>query len=179
MKWILLFLIIEVFSSSSYCQKVIISGKEGLRKLKWEDFKGKVDESSPYGALTSYNYKYSFDGAQVIGDSLKIKNFQFVLELDSVKSWAKMDTVDDELLVHEQGHFDIGVMFMNEFLMKYNETKWNKATFNDDLKKMYTEMADKYEKMGVEYDKETDHSRNAKEQAKWNKLFDKNVSFDE
>lgn len=103
-----------VLSSNCYSQRIIINGEEVLRKLQWSDFSGKPDNASPFYAYTSWKLKSKMNNVQFKGDSVIINDFEVRLELDSVKSWVKTDKATDELLLHEQGHFNFGILSMNE-----------------------------------------------------------------
>lgn len=115
-------LISSILINFCYCQKVIISGEETSRKLVWTDFIGEIDRTSPYFAHTQWNLNYRFGNVQFRGDTAVIGSFELKLELDPSKSWLKKDKATDELLIHEQGHFDCGLLCMNELLATYKKT---------------------------------------------------------
>jgi len=177
MKKFLIVGVLILFSFFTYSQKIIISGQEGLRKLTWNDFTGQVDESSLFVAFTWYNYKFKYSSAQFIGDSVVLKDFQVILQLDPKKSWAKQDKVTDDLLIHEQGHFNIGILFMNELLLKINSAKFFRNSWTTDFPKVIKEVSQKYAEMGVTYDEETNHAKNKRQQAKWNEMFQSTIKF--
>jgi hypothetical protein len=159
-------------SVASNCQKIIINGKEGNRKLTWADFTGKVDKQDSYFAYTHWSVSPKLDNIRIIGDSVSVGSFLVTLELDPVKSWAKKDHLSDELLVHEQGHFDLGVMCLNEILSSYKQLRLTKSNWNTALQDMVSRLLTKYDGLMKQYDKETNHSNNKEEQKKWNKFFE-------
>ena len=161
-----------LISSLTFSQKIIISGQETNRKLKWSDFTGKPDENDPYFAYTHFNIRPKMDNIMFRGDSVFIGKLQVELELDPVKSWAKMDHVTDALLVHEQGHFDIGVLCMHETVVLLGQAKFTKANMNSLPQKIVNDMLKKYGEMTEKYDAETNHSANKDQQKKWNKFFE-------
>lgn len=79
------------------------------------------------------------------------------------------------MLVHEQGHFNIGLLYMKEILKKIPATSFSKAHFPQEIKLMLDEISKKYKDMGIQYDEETDHSKNKEKQAKWNDFFFKEL----
>ena len=93
------------------------------------------------------------------------------MELDPKKSWAIKDEVSDELLVHEQGHFNIGILCIREIMEKFKQTKFTKSNFSQLLSNLFKSTTNKYSELTLNYDKETDHSKNKVQQAKWNKFF--------
>jgi hypothetical protein len=160
---------------SCLSQKIIINGQETNRKLNWPDFTGKVDTSSPFFAYTHYNIKSKLGNIRIIGDSVNIGNFEVTLELDPNKSWAKNDKVTSELLIHEQGHFNLGILAMKEILDRFKESKFTRSNYNTELQNIVNDALKKYNNMSVQYDEETNHSKNKQEQMKWNDFFSKNL----
>jgi hypothetical protein len=153
-----------------YNQKIIIGGQETNRQLIWSDFSGIVDNSSPYYAVTRWNLRYTFDN-QFKGDSLVIANIQAILELDPLRSWVKKGKETNELLVHEQGHFNIGILCMNEMIRAMQKTSFMQNNFMSLFSKIINEITSKYYVMGQQYDQETSHGTRKKRQQKWNEFF--------
>jgi hypothetical protein len=162
--------------SNALAQKVIISGKEGNRPLQWVDFTGKVDKSSSFFAYTRWKSNFKFSGMQPKGDSLVVTGFEMTLLLDPENSWAKKDKTTDELLVHEQGHFNIGLLYMKELLQKIPAMSFSKLHYQQEIQTVLNELSKKYSDMGIQYDAETEHSKNKEAQAKWNNFFTDNLS---
>jgi hypothetical protein len=151
-------------------QKIIINGQKCNRNLEWADFTGKPDINSTYYANTWYSVKYSYN-VTTTGDAATLSSFEVTLELDPSKSWAKSDKVSDELLAHEQGHFNIGILCMREVLSVVNKMTLTKTDYADAIRNVYGEIMRKYNEMNVQYDSETDHFKNKEQQQKWNALL--------
>lgn len=156
-------------------QKVVIHGKEGWRKLAWADYTGKVNASSSFGAMTEYQFSYRVSGMETAGDSIFFKNIEVILSFDHQKSWVKKDMMTDALLEHEQGHFNIGLMCVWEFLSILKSTKFIKAQYSKHLKQIFQGVYEKYQQMQTQYDAETNHSMNQTAQEKWNTFFKENI----
>jgi|SRR6185436_9810935 len=155
----------------AFAQKIVISGKNGNRKLEWADFTGKPDANSTFYAHTWYTLKYSYNNVVTNGDQATIDGFEAILELDPNKSWVRTDKTSDELLEHEQGHFNIGIMCMRELLTTVNGTSFSKSDYAEALRNIFREVMRKYNDMNVQYDNETEHFKNKEQQQKWNALF--------
>lgn len=82
-----------------------------------------------------------------------------------------MERATPALLLHEQGHFNIGILALREAMETFKKTKFTPANFKGLLRAMITTISQKYSDLGVLYDKETDHSKNVDMQAKWNTFF--------
>lgn len=156
-------------------QKVVIQGREGWRKLTWADYSGKVDASSSFGAMTEYQFSYRVSEMEKSSDSIYFKNIEVILNFDHQKSWVKKDMMTDALLEHEQGHFNIGLMCVREFLTTIKSTKFIKAQYSARLKQIFQVVSNKYRQMHTQYDAETNHSINRTAQEKWNTFFKEKI----
>ncbi len=152
-------------------QKVIISGKEGNRPLVWSDFQGRSDESNPFFALTHWNINYKPSDIRVSGENVTVGSFDVTVELDRKESWVKKGKETDELLEHEQGHFNIGLLCMKELLTKEKEASFTKSNLSSKMQSIFSDVMKKYHDMDDKYDSETDHSKNKPEQKRWNEFL--------
>jgi hypothetical protein len=169
------FCLFLVFTFNSVAQKVIISGEETKRLLTWKDFTGVADNNSSFFAYTAYTTAVKFDDVQFSGDKAVIKGFIMTLELDAKKSWVKKGKESDDLLKHEQGHFDVGILYMQAVLQKVDSANFTRSGYQQEFQKLIKEIHQKYRDMGSQYDKETNHSIKKDEQEKWNIYFTENV----
>ena len=160
-------------SMRTTAQKIIINGEETLRLLRWDDFRGRPDNGSPYFAFTYWNTSYKYDGFVFKGDTVKWK-VQITLDLGQ-NSWKKKDKVTDSLLKHEQGHFDVGILCAMELQEKFNKTVFLKNDYQAKLSAIIKETVDKYKKMDLLYDDETNHYANREQQWKWDAFFDSKI----
>jgi hypothetical protein len=81
----------------------------------------------------------------------------------------------DELLTHEQGHFNLGILCMQEVLQTYKKMYFTKDDYLSQLHNLLVDTIKKYNDLGLKYDEETAHGRNKKKQEKWNIFFDNNL----
>lgn len=160
----------------SYSQKIIVNGEESNGKLTWEDFSGKVDNDVSFYAFTSYKFNTKVGDIKFVGDSAIINGFDVILYFDHKKSWVKKGKETDALLIHEQGHFNVGILCVREIMRKFKEAKFTKANYNNLLKNIVSESSKKYNEMGLTYDEETDHSKNVEQQIKWNNFFSEELA---
>jgi Bacterial protein of unknown function (DUF922) len=160
-------------------QKIIISGKEGNRPLVWEDFAGKPDASSEHYAMTYWMISYKMANIQFEGNVAIIKGFEATLELNAKGSWLKKGKGTDELLVHEQMHFNTGLLCLKALLKKEKEIAplLTRKNFSEKLQSMFDEVLKKYKEMGEKYDAETNHSKNVEQQKKWNEFFKEQLAL--
>lgn len=156
---------------TTYGQKVIVQGHSSSGKLKWSDFTGKPDKNSSFAAFTFYNTGWKIKAIRASGDSMLIEGFEMTVELNDKSSWVKMERATPALLLHEQGHFNMGILSMREIIDTVKKTKFTQANVKEKLPKLVADIAKKYRELGELYDRETDHSKNADMQNKWNGFF--------
>ena len=159
-----------------WAQKIIIEGNVGNRLLQWTDFKGKPNDSSPFFAYTAWKTNVKFSGVQFEGERAIINGFEMTVEFDANNSWVKKGKETADLLRHEQGHFDVGVLYMQEVLNSISSASFTKTGYKDEFQKFIKDIHQKYVAMGEKYDKDTNHSIKKEEQAKWNAFFEERVS---
>lgn len=163
------------FTYHLMAQKIVISGQEGNRMLTWEDFAGTPDNSSSYFAYTAYSTKFKFDGVSFEGDKAILKGFLMTLEFEPKKSWVKKGKETTDLLKHEQGHFDVGLLYMQEVMEKIVSYSFTRSGYKEEFEKLMKDLHKKYVDMGTKYDEETAHSIKKDEQEKWNVFFGEKV----
>ncbi len=149
----------------------MLGGQESSGKLKWADFSGIPDPQSNFYASTAYNFSYSFGKVLQVGDSLIVSDFEFVIELDQFKSWVVKGKETDELLAHEQGHFNLGILNGREAINLIKRAKFTKENIRTRPGELLQNISKKYNDMSVLYDAETKHSIDKEQQGKWNDFF--------
>jgi hypothetical protein len=132
--------------------------------LKWNDFKGPVDATSKFHALTLAEifFKYNW--------TLKNNKYTFTFTggsfLNTDKSWTIKEKQTPALLQHEQVHFDIAEIFARISLQRLTATEYN-ATFKATIDEITQDNLRNMKVMQDLYDEQTDHSKEKKMQAKW------------
>lgn len=160
-------------SLQTAAQKIIINGEETSRLLNWDDFTGKPDKGSPYFAFTYWNTTCKYDAFRFKADTVQWK-VQVTLDLGK-NSWQKRDKVTDTLLKHEQGHFDIGILCAMEMQQKIDGTVFLRNDYQSKLSAIIKDVIDKYKKMDLQYDEETNHYANREQQWKWDAFFESKI----
>jgi len=171
-----IFLALTLSSYRVFSQKVIINGKEGDRALTWNDFKGRPDEQSSYGAYTYTFFKTQTGNFTFKGDTVKWeKPIEYWVELGK-DSWVKKDKRSDTLLQHEEGHFKIGKLMVLELNVRMKNEIFLKNNYQLKLNGIIKEISDRYRALEKQYDSETNHSKNRPAQWKWNQYFDSELA---
>lgn len=153
-------------------QNITVKGKPYAGQLTWNDFNGKPDAGSSFNANTGYKFNTRLKSINFKADTAVINGFEIDLELDAKLTWVKKGKETDYLLKHEQGHFDIAVLLAHEILKQVSEAHFTKTNFQNALNKIVNTVGEKYRKMGITYDEETDHSINTTVQQEWNRFLE-------
>lgn len=129
------------------------------RKLSWEDFKASPDPGSGNAALTntSINIEFGYDDAQL--------QYSIRCTFDKNRSWVRIR--NNEVLAHEQGHFDIAEIYARRLNKAMKAYRFNARTVSRDVNSIYNNLMALHRQIQNEYDKETDFSRNKSKQEEW------------
>jgi hypothetical protein len=153
-----IFLVIQGYSQKN--KDAIIWGE---KEIEWKDFKGKPEKKSHFQALTHSEMHAPNSWNR---DSLHINVFSKFVKS---KSWTK-NKESANLLKHEQLHFDITEYHTRLFrkaILRYKFSSHEQV--GNEVVSLFNKYHKKSRTMQSLYDKESDHSRDAKGQDKWNK----------
>lgn len=158
------FVITDAKAQNEYPNKLIENGK-----LKWEDFSGPVDPNSKYSATTHWliNYKYKVLPAR--GDTVTV-DLQVTTFLKG-NSWVLPNKKSDELLEHEQGHFNVALIHSLKFKKAIMATTLLKSNYAETVNSIFKSIMSEANQMDLQYDEETNHALNRLEQKRWNQKF--------
>lgn len=140
-------------------------------KLTWDDFQGKADKKSSYKASTFSGFTVE---SKMINNELKM----FVAcQFTKSKSWVKNDSKVDELLKHEQGHFDITEWHARLLRKAFSKTTLDPydKTLNKKIDVLFKNEFKKCQDHQKKYDKETKHGVIKEQQNKWSLLIKKEI----
>jgi hypothetical protein len=135
------------------------------RKLTWNDYKASPEPGSDAAASTTSYLAIEYN---ITSNSF---GYKIQSRFSKTRSWGLHKT--NYILSHEQGHFDIAEIFARKLNKEMSEYRFNKRTYQQDLKKIYQDILDEKEKMQNDYDKETNHSIKKEKQAEWLKKIAK------
>ena len=137
---------------------------DASKKLTWADYKSNPNpESDAAASTTTYlSVEYNITSTHF---GFKIQSY-----FSKTRSWGLHKT--DYILSHEQGHFDIAEVFARKLHKKLSEYKFNKKTYQEELKKIYDKVTEEKSDVQNDYDRETKHSINKEKQAEWLKKIE-------
>jgi Fe-S cluster biosynthesis and repair protein YggX len=160
---IYLLLVFSLYFTDNIVTEDIIKWNE-QPQISWSHFKGKPDPSSPYDAQLNSGVRYTYSYESKNGN-VKI-GFDVFSYMDSKSSWSKHLKQTTYLLNHEQLHFDISELHARILKKAFQETKFPKDPLKE-IEKIFNRISKERQEMQNKYDRESDHSKNSAQQAKW------------
>ena len=158
----------ETKNSLEYSSKKVVNELiqwENNQKLTWKDFKGKPNKRSPYKAMT-----FASVSSNLISFSKNELKIKILCHFIRNKSWKTIET--DELLRHEQLHFDIAELAarkMRERVSKLNLKNLSSKNIEQKLNSIFNSSVEEQMEMNQKYDSETNHSIKYIAQSDWEK----------
>lgn len=169
---------------------VVVWSKDSF--LKWTDFEA---ESNPAvfedsHSVIKYRYEWTVNSDEMENQILFfIENIQLSVEFHPLLSWVRISQTSDDLLKHEQGHFDLAELIKRENLEKlqnkFYEKRFPTRGKNEEQQKQFAKedsgkmIAEEVKKLDEilfqrrqEYDDKTTFGQNLKKQSEYDLIFD-------
>lgn len=136
-------------------------------KLKWDDFKGKADDTSPYSAQS--NCMFTFRVTPQYQDATLMLHLQIYPCFTKKSSWVKADKKEPGLLAHEQLHFDICELYIRQLRKAVMNAKLSLFNSDKEIRDLFDKAWQDYQLAQQLYDMETQHGLIPHEQLRWEK----------
>ena len=149
------------------------------RPLTWDDFKGTPDNNAKEDAevSTTVHSDAQFEGTE--GGPITVTSVSTTATMEPDQSWVKDGKKTDDLLNHEQGHFDIAQIFalkkQQEMLGLVGKEFKDEAALQQKIDEICKKNDEDRKKMNDDYDKQTEHGTDKKKQEDWNKKIQKDL----
>ena len=161
--------------------------------LRWSDFNAEPNTAAfeDSHSVTKYRYTWTVNSDEMERNIIFfIENIQLSVEFYHVLSWVRLSQATDDLLKHEQGHFDLAELVKRENLEKlknkFHEKQFPTRGKNEEQRKQFAKqdsgkmIAEEVEKLEEilsqrrqEYDEQTNFGQNLEKQLEYNSIFDR------
>ncbi len=139
-------------------------------KLVWTDFKSAHKVSRGFSIAAS-TCGFGYDGL-VSGNKIEVNIYvRFYCE----ESWRNPDFDMEDVLEHEQLHFDICELYGRKFYKGVTELRKRNNLSERNLQSLYDSLVEEYDRFQDEYDDETNHSTVVSAQKRWNSDISKEL----
>ncbi len=163
------FLLLFAFSTQEDEETIIWTATQ---KLSWKNFKAPADDSSVAVAITASGISYQLSAT--ITNTKVTANCKIIASFYPQKSWYKAKLADQNVLAHEQLHFDITELHARKLREKIAKATFTKNV-REEVKILYDQNNEALQNMQKKYDAATNFSINVEKQRAWETLIEKEL----
>ncbi|MET0068549.1 MAG: hypothetical protein ABW096_00815 [Candidatus Thiodiazotropha sp.] len=140
------------------------------RQLAWSDFND--IQSRPQGESEDARISMGFRPGRIRveqeGAEYRFGEMEFNMVLNAAGSWVVASGKTDELLAHEQGHFDIVGLCYRDLVAEARRLRGSSRNrLIRAMRRLMSEADGRAESLTREYETQTEHGRNATNQLAW------------
>ena len=143
------------------------------RRLTWSDFQGEPEEEIDFRAMTNWQLSYDFQLSKVKGEINS--QFNVYTFFDNQQSWVREGSGSQQLLQHEQLHFDIAELFARKLRKQFAIYSFRSENYKEELNLLFEASLDSCNVVQTQYDLDTEHGLNQKKQQDWQQKIDQEL----
>ncbi len=168
---------LSVVSSHDHTGYSVISWSK-VQKLTWDHFRGSVpvDAEAITAAATYCGIGFEANALSDTNSNFQVRVYNNFYINDS---WARPEEMNDDVLAHEQGHFDLCELYTRKLRERMHQVQIDKQTMRTVLKKIYEDLQEEYQIRQQMYEDETAHGVNLQQQKKWQQILNLELSATE
>jgi hypothetical protein len=144
----------------------------------WGLFKGKINQrhiaemGDDTGAVTVSSISYT-----ALQSSPYSADVTITARFHPDESWTRYPNLNkpEEALIHERRHLEITEIYARKLRRLVSNSRYTAGRFKDEINRHFNEIASQQRAEQVKYDRETRHSLDAAQQAKWNTRIDEQL----
>jgi len=144
------------------------------RKLSWDDFKGPIPRDVDHRTAAATYCGIGFETSTISNTNKDLKITVYNTFYIG-NSWAKPEEMNEDVLEHEQGHFDLCELYTRKLRERLSVVNVDVNTMKPTLRKVYNDLQEEYKKRQQEYESETAHGVNLPQQRKWRDILDREL----
>jgi hypothetical protein len=150
---------------------------QAYHRLAARDFAGTPPPDDAFAAYTYCYVNYFYNATRYNGNYTVSFNVQLMLGTN--RSWIRFNQVKtrellQEILRHEQGHYNIAYLMRNELYSVFTHHRYT-ANYQAEIAGLFKQVDAKYHKLNQDYENETQHMTDTANQEKWNTWFSKQL----
>ncbi|MCJ8208235.1 DUF922 domain-containing Zn-dependent protease [Mucilaginibacter sp. RS28] len=150
----------------------IFSAKAQYHLLNTSDFQGRPDCS---GNVAYTNCTIDFSYQPTPANGFYHLDFRIKVVVNKDRSWIDKSRITsgqmlDEILKHEQGHYTLAFLMQQEMLRVFANTRFG-SNYEQQVNTIFGALKNKYHQLNNDYDEDTNHSIDRKQQNSWDLYF--------
>jgi predicted secreted Zn-dependent protease len=172
-----------MFSLVAACSFILVKGQPNnqkiqSRKLTVNDYKGAIENNVDFMAMTYTVVVFQYSNPEACSEKGKVRCRVETKVSLSDKSWMKVNRIRskevlNELLSHEQGHYDLSVVFARDLQNTLAAKCFYRETYRTQADSIFQSMKKHYDSLQRRYDLETRNMQNREMQVKWKQRIER------
>jgi len=153
---------------------------QSYRRLTAADFEG-VPRFNRGGVVAYTNCTIDFKYQAHRENGYYKLNFNVQLVMNRYKSWIDHGRITStrmlqEVLKHEQGHYDIAYLEQQELIRALERTRFSQ-NYQYEAQALFDRIDARYKQLNYDYDDDTRHMQNRGQQSNWNAFFRQKIKY--
>jgi hypothetical protein len=151
---------------------------QSYHQLNANDFQGVPQPGT--GNIAYTNCMVDFSYQPIISRGAYHLNFFVEMKMIKDRSWIDHKQVNSpgimaEVLKHEQGHYIFAYLMQQEMLRTFNSMRFG-SNYEQQVNTVFAAIKKKYSQLNIDYDEDTSHMQNRKQQSSWDLYFKSQLS---
>ncbi|WP_158828830.1 DUF922 domain-containing protein [Mucilaginibacter lacusdianchii] len=157
-----------------------VKAQQAYRQLTPNDFTGTIPAGSGmYVAYTSCSVSMNYQASPGRNGYYQLA-FDVQLVMNRNKSWMNRKIINTpemmaEVLRHEQGHYQLAYLMRQEMLSSLSQARYT-ANYQAQVNAIFSRVNEKYKQLNADYDDDTNHMLDRKQQDAWINWLNKEIS---
>ncbi|MCZ6693600.1 MAG: DUF922 domain-containing protein [Bacteroidetes bacterium] len=143
------------------------------KRLTWPDFQGEPEGDIDFKAMTNWQLSFDFQLSKAKGEINT--HFNVYTFFDNQKSWVREGNGSEQLLQHEQLHFDIAELFARKLRKQFAIYSFKSENYQEELNLLFDASLDSCNVVQTQYDLDTEHGLNQEKQQEWLQKIDQEL----
>lgn len=163
---------VSVICAVALCFIDMLTAKAQYKLLNVNDFQGSPQRNG-HVAYTNCTIDFSYQPTSMGRFYQLAFNIRVVMNKD--RSWIDRSRITSnemmaDILKHEQGHYALAYMMQQEMLRVFNNTRYG-SNYEQQVNTIFAAIKSKYQQLNNDYDEDTNHSIDRKQQVAWDLYF--------
>lgn len=144
-------------------------------RLTWDDFRGSIRRGADRNIAAETSCGIAIETSLVANNEVA-KVYVFNV-FDKQQSWVREGYDRDDVLQHEQGHWDICEIYTRKMQARFDAARITGANLKQQVARIYDEVSNEYLARQEQYEAETEHGIIDSEQNRWTEMLQNELNL--